>query len=86
MRDALSFLAKMSPSNLAANSVFEANGNTTTKIDSSGTTTYTWDYDNRLTQVTLPGSGGTVSYKYDPFGKRIYKSSSSSTSIYAYDG
>jgi RHS repeat-associated protein len=36
--------------------------------------------------VTLPGSGGTVNFKYDPFGRRIYKSSSSATSIYAYDG
>jgi hypothetical protein len=26
-----------------------------------------------------------ASFKYDPFGRRIYKSSSSSTSIYAYD-
>jgi hypothetical protein len=25
-------------------------------------------------------------FKYDPFGRRIYKSSSSSTSIFAYDG
>jgi hypothetical protein len=32
------------------------------------------------------GSGGTVSFKYDPFGRRIYKSSSTGTSIYAYDG
>jgi RHS repeat-associated protein len=29
---------------------------------------------------------GTVSFKYDPFGRRIYKSSSNGTSIYAYDG
>src|ERR1700739_97101 len=29
---------------------------------------------------------GTVNFKYDPFGRRIYKSSSSATSIYAYDG
>jgi hypothetical protein len=36
--------------------------------------------------VTLPGSGGTVSFKYDPFARRIYKSSSSGTSIFAYDG
>ncbi|HEX2710931.1 MAG TPA: RHS repeat-associated core domain-containing protein [Candidatus Acidoferrales bacterium] len=28
----------------------------------------------------------TVSFKYDPFGRRIYKSSSAGTSIYAYDG
>jgi len=36
--------------------------------------------------VNLPGSGGTVTFKYDPFGRRIYKSSSSATSVYAYDG
>src|SRR5271165_509477 len=35
-------------------------------------------------QKTAVGSG--VSFKYDPFGRRIYKSSSSGTSIYAYDG
>src|SRR5215813_6797725 len=43
-------------------------------------------FENRLTSVVLPGSGGTVSFKYDPFGRRIYKSSSSGTSIFAYDG
>jgi RHS repeat-associated protein len=46
---------------------------------------YFWDYENRLKSVTLPGSGGTVTFKYDPFGRRIYKSSSSGTSVYAYD-
>jgi RHS repeat-associated protein len=63
----------------------DANGNATSKTDSTGTTNYTWDFENRLTGVTLPGSGGTVSFKYDPFGRRIYKSSASGTSIYAYD-
>ena len=57
-----------------------------TSVTGSNTTTYAWDYENRLSSVTLPGSGGTVSFKYDPFGRRIYKSSSSATSIYAYDG
>ncbi|MGB7847221.1 MAG: RHS repeat-associated core domain-containing protein, partial [Candidatus Acidiferrum sp.] len=65
---------------------YDANGNTSTKTDSTGTTTYAWDYENRLASVTLPGSGGTVSFKYDPWGRRIYKSSSVGTSIYAYDG
>jgi RHS repeat-associated protein len=64
----------------------DANGNTIVKTDSTGTTSYAWDFENRPTSVTLPGSGGTVSYKYDPFYRRIYKSSSSGTSIYAYDG
>jgi len=65
---------------------FDLNGNTTGKTDSGGTTTYGWDFENRMTGVTLPGTGGTVSFKYDPFGRRIYKSSSAGTSIFAYDG
>jgi RHS repeat-associated protein len=65
---------------------YDLNGNAVTKNDSTGITTYAWDFENRLTSVTLPGSGGTVSFKYDPFGRRIYKSSSSTTSIFAYDG
>jgi YD repeat-containing protein len=69
-----------------ATTILDLNGNTQTKTDSTGTTTYAWDFENRLTSVTLPGSGGTVSFKYDPFGHRIYKSSSAGTSIYAYDG
>jgi len=65
---------------------YDSNGNTATKVDSTGTTQYFWDFVNRLSSVTLPGSGGTVTLKYDPFGRRIYKSSSSGTSVYAYDG
>ncbi len=64
---------------------YDLNGNAVTKNDASGITTYAWDFENRLTSVSLPGSGGTVSFKYDPFGRRIYKSSSSGTSIYVYD-
>ncbi len=62
------------------------NGSAATKNDSTGITNYAWDFENRLTSVTLPGSGGTVSFKYDPFGRRIYKSSSAGTSTYAHDG
>jgi len=69
-----------------ASYAYDANGNTIVKTDGTGSTSYTWDFENRLTSVILPGSGGTVSFKYDPFGRRIYKSSGSGTSIYAYDG
>jgi RHS repeat-associated protein len=56
-------------------------------VVSSNTTTYAWDYENRLTSVTLPSSGGTVTFKYDPLGRRIYKSlSTGGTSVFAYDG
>jgi RHS repeat-associated protein len=70
----------------AAGSALDNNGNTLTKVAGSNTTTYAWDYENRLSSVTLPAGGGTVSFKYDPFGRRIYKSSSGGTSVYAYDG
>jgi RHS repeat-associated protein len=36
--------------------------------------------------LILVNSGDADSFKYDPFGRRIYKSSSSGTSVYAYDG
>lgn len=65
---------------------YDNNGNTFTKTDSTGTTNYSWDFENRLTSVTLPGSGGTVYFKYDPFGRRIYKQSPTAASVFAYDG
>src|SRR5207253_408203 len=54
--------------------------------DSTGITTYAWDFENRLTSVTLPASGGTISFAYDPFGRRIKKVSSTGTSVFVYDG
>ena len=70
-----------------ASYTYDSNGNTLTKVISSNTTTYAWDYENRLTSVTLPSSGGTVTFKYDPLGRRIYKSlSTGGTSVFAYDG
>ena len=65
---------------------YDANGNTATEVNSSGTTSFAWDFENRLSSVTLPGSSGTVSFAYDPFGRRIKKVSNAGTSIYAYDG
>lgn len=49
---------------------YDYNGNTLT--DASGKS-YAWDFENRLKQVTLPSSGGTVTFLYDPFGRRIQK-------------
>src|SRR5436305_7022721 len=36
------------------------NGNTLTSVTGSNTTSYTWDFENRLSSVTLPGTGGIV--------------------------
>jgi RHS repeat-associated protein len=65
---------------------YDANGNLTQKIDSSGTWAYSWDYENRLKQVTRPDST-TVSYTYDALGRRIQRSKSAGGSTnFIYDG
>lgn len=61
---------------------YDANGNTLS--DPSGKQ-YSWDFENRMVSATLPSSG-TVTFKYDPWGRRIYKSSPTWTGIFAYDG
>src|SRR5712664_2720868 len=53
---------------------YDGNGNMLTKVVGSNATSYAWDFENRLASVTLPGTGGTVIFKYDPFGRRIQKS------------
>ncbi len=66
---------------------YDNNGSLTSKSDG---TAYNWDFENRVTQVTLPGSGGTVNFKYDPMGRRIQKAftqgSTTTTTNYLYDG
>jgi YD repeat-containing protein len=63
---------------------YDANGNTLS--DPSGKS-YTWDFENRLVQAVVPGTnGGTTIFRYDPFGRRIYKQSPNATSIFVYDG
>ena len=73
-------------SNSNATYTYDNNGNTTSKTDSTGTTSYVWNFENWLAGTTLPTTGGTVNFKYDPFGRRIYKQSPNATSIFVYDG
>ena len=61
---------------------YDNNGNTLT--DPSGKS-YTWDFENRLVSSAVPGTG-TVTFKYDPFGRRAQKSSALGMSNYLYDG
>jgi YD repeat-containing protein len=65
----------MSPAN-------DANGNTLS--DAQGRS-FTWDFENRLTQGVNPGVG-TTTFRYDPFGRRIRKSGPLGTTNYLYDG
>jgi RHS repeat-associated protein len=51
---------------------YDANGNLTQKVnasDPSDQTTYTWDADNRLTNITQQSL--TAAFGYDAFGRRI---------------
>jgi YD repeat-containing protein len=77
-------------SNSNASFTHDANGNSLSKTNSAGTTNYTWDFEDRLTGVTLPGTGGTVSFEYDPFGRRVQKAfaenGTTTTTNYVYDG
>lgn len=69
-----------------ASYLYNNNGNMISKADSSGTTQFAWDFENRLTQVVTPSSG-SVSYKYDALGRRIQSAPSSGASTnFNYDG
>ena len=73
-------------STASATYIYDNNGNLTSKTDASGTTTYTFNEENQLTKVTLPG-GLTVNYKYDGLGRRIQRTTSAGADErYVYDG
>lgn len=59
----------------------DANGNTLSDAQGRG---FTWDFENRLTQVVNPGVG-TTTFMYDPFGRRIQKSGPLGTTTFLYD-
>ncbi len=64
---------------------YDSNGNLTSRTETSGTWTYTWDYENRLKQASLSG-GVTVNYSYDALGRRVQRTSTSSgTTKFVYD-
>ncbi len=80
----------------------EGNRETRTRISSAQaddyTTEYTWDHNNRLTEIVYKNNSGTITkqvdYTYDVFGRRIFKevdadgagAGSSLTTEYVYDG
>ena len=71
-------------SNSSGSYSYDANGNTLS--DPSGKS-YTWDFENRMVSAVVPGTnGGTTTFKYDPFGRRIQNSGPLGTTNYLYDG
>jgi len=69
----------------AASLGFDAEGQTTSKVDALGTSVYQWDSRGRLTQVTLP-SGQLVTYGYDALGRRVSRVANGVTTTFQYDG
>jgi YD repeat-containing protein len=65
----------------SATCTYDNNGNTLRKVTCTGTTTYGWDYETRLTSVTLPGTGGTLEFKYDGLGRRVQKAFAQGSTI-----
>ena len=71
---------------------YDNNGNLIKKTEKTYShtpkiTTYTYDYENRLTQIKIKENNQTrtVSFAYDPLGRRIKKTTSTKTTTYVYD-
>jgi RHS repeat-associated protein len=64
---------------------FDAEGQATTRSDSSGISTFTWDARGRLTQVAT-SNGQSVNYAYDGLDRRTSRTTNSQTTNFVYDG
>ena len=61
---------------------YDNNGNLSQKTTDGVTTTYLWDYANRL--IALGSGGATTTYGYDAFGSRVFQTTATSTTIYPF--
>ena len=61
---------------------YDQNGNLAQKTTDGVTTTYLWDYANRL--IALGSGGATTTYGYDAFGSRVFQTTATSTTIYPF--
>ncbi len=68
-----------------ASYTYDANGNLATKSEGTSAWTYTWDAENRLTQVAANGSTVAL-FAYDPLGRRVQKLAAGVTTKWTSDG
>lgn len=64
---------------------FDIDGQTTSKTDVGGVTSYQWDARGRLVRVTFQ-NGRVVSYGYDAVGRRGTRTADGITTTFLYDG
>lgn len=62
----------------------DSNGNTTSKIEGLTSWTFSWDRENRLTQVS--SGAETIDYVYDGLGRRVQRIDGSETTEFTHDG
>lgn len=63
---------------------FDVVGQTISKTEAQGLTSYQWDARGRLTRATLP-SGQVVSYGYDALGRKSSRATNGTTTSFLYD-
>ncbi|MFB9469612.1 polymorphic toxin-type HINT domain-containing protein [Nonomuraea salmonea] len=83
-----SLLTKLTPpTGTPTTYAYDSLGNPTQRADVTGTTTYTWDADNRLKTVTDPVSGRTNTYDYDGADRltTITSANPANTQVFTYD-
>ncbi|MFD5466564.1 polymorphic toxin-type HINT domain-containing protein [Kitasatospora sp. NPDC127059] len=79
---ALSSFTTTSPSGVSsANLQYDATGNTTSITDASGTTSLTWDSENRLASSAKTGGAGPTTYLYDAAGNQLIRRDPGKTTI-----
>lgn len=67
------------------NYTYDLNGNTVSKIDTTGMANYSYNAENRMVQASLP-TGVNASYKYDIIGRRVEKNVNGLVTKYLYAG
>ncbi|PBC75794.1 RHS repeat-associated protein [Streptomyces sp. TLI_235] len=60
---------------------YDAAGNTTAVTDTSGTTSLTWDVEEKLVSTTKTGGAGSTTYLYDATGNQLIRRDPGKTTI-----
>ena len=68
----------------SANFVFDAQGQTVSKTDAQGTTSYEWDARGRIKRATLP-NGQSINYGHDAIGRLASRNAGGVTTSFLYD-